>query len=143
MDNENKEDVFSLKLNEEGRSSLYRYLNLVRYFTVLGWIFSVVIIVRDAFLLFQDYSYYQDSFLRMYYQLYPFGSLIATAAFLFQLIYVSRTGKKMRSALQHHDEKQFNLAFRYFNLSLFTAIIITVISLLMVAADMCIIFFFQ
>jgi hypothetical protein len=141
MDNENKNELFSLRLNEEGVGYLLRYIKLVLIFIILGWLFTLVVITRDIFLLIQDYSVYENTTIRTYYQLYPILSLAATTIFIFQLIYGQKLARRLKIAIHHSDEMVFNSAFRYFNLVLLTAIIITFISLLMIALDFYIVFF--
>jgi len=135
MDNESKDELFSLRLNDEGTRHLLRYIKLLRSFIVLGWIFTVIVVARDIFLLQLDYSVYQQEIMRLYYQLYPVVSLGATLAFIFQLIYAQHQAKKLKHSIAHADEKEFNSSLRYLNLSLFTSIILSAISLVMIVVD--------
>ena len=135
MDNESKDELFSLRLNDEGIRHLLRYIKLLRSFIALGWIFTVIVIVRDIFLLFLDYSVYQYEIMRLYYQLYPVVSLLATLVFIFQLIYLQQQAKKLKLSITHSDEREFNSSLKYLNLSLLTSIILSAISLAMIVVD--------
>ena len=41
MDSENKDELFSPRVNDEATQHLLRYIKLLRDFIILGWIFTV------------------------------------------------------------------------------------------------------
>ena len=99
MDTENKDDLFSIRLNNEGAAHLLRFAKHVKVFMIAGIALTVIILVRDLIALLRDRPAYSDSFFRIFFSIYPYLSLATAIAFILQLIYYQRLGKAVKYAI--------------------------------------------
>jgi hypothetical protein len=140
MDTENKDDLFSIRLNNEGAAHLLRFAKQTRTFMIAGIILTAIILIRDITALFDKRSAYSDGFFKIFFSIYPYLSLSAAIIFILQLIYFRKLGIALKYAIEHSDEISFNKAFANLVKGIWFAFLITVFSYLFVIGDLIIIF---
>jgi hypothetical protein len=122
MDTENKDELFSLKLNNNGIAHLQRYARLVRVYLVIGIVFILLALIQEVFMLIRMNRMSGDWLLNFYFTIYPVLMLIGIVIFVFQLVYFRKLSVFMQQAVQDSDELTFNSAFE--NLTRITWIVI-------------------
>jgi hypothetical protein len=143
MGKENTEELFSIKLNNEGVGHLIKFAKAVKLFSVVAILFIVIALVRDIVLLTGKRVGYTDSFLQFYFNIYPFVSLVFLAIFICQLIFYNKLNSAIQKAINHSDENAFNAAFKNLLQHAYFSIGISVISVLFTFADLIIVLRFR
>lgn len=143
MDNEYKEELFSLKLNSKGISYLLKYKRIAKLFFVLGIIVTLIVLVRNLIVLSDKRSDYKDDFLNIFFTIYPYLSLAGIVVFILQVIFYKRLATSLRYAIEHTDEVLFNDAFDNLVKGVWYAMLVSVFSLLFSIADIIIILKFR
>jgi hypothetical protein len=138
MDPENKNDLFSIHLNNEGASHILRFTKLVRIYLAIGIAFTLIALINDYFLIADLGRQYSSGYLNIYFKIYPFLVIIGVVIFILELIYFRKLGLSLRRAIQQTDENGFNQAFE--NLTSLTWVAIASSVLAIIYAVMSLIF---
>jgi hypothetical protein len=139
MDTENKDDLFSIRLTNEGAVHLLKFAKQVSVFMIAGIVLTIIILARDLIALLRDKPVYSDSFFRIFFSIYPYLSLAAAIAFVLQLIYYRKLGKAVKYAIEYSDEAGFNKAFENLVKGIWFAFLVTGFSFLFVMGDLVVI----
>ena len=143
MEKENTEELFSIKLNNEGVGHLIKFARAVKLFSIVAILFIVIALARDIVLLTGKRVAYTDSFLQFYFNIMPFISFAALVVFICQLIFYNKLNAAIQKAINHSDESTFNGAFKNLLRHGYFSIGVSMFSILFVTADLIVILRFR
>jgi choline-glycine betaine transporter len=143
MDTENKDELFSIKLNQKGISYLLKYARIVKLFFILGITVTLVVLARNIIALFDSRPNYNDDFLNIFFTIYPYLSIAGIIIFVLQIIFYKRLADSLQYAIVRSDEDHLNEAFANLVKGVWYAMFVSAFSLVFTIADIIILIKFR
>lgn len=125
MDERPSNDIFEIRLTDEGFFYIRRFVKIVRIAIALSIVSSVAILISSTknLLSFDPDLYDVSKWIKLQWKLYPYYLYIYVILVFIQVYYFWRFGKTMSKSLEHKNEKSFNESFRYLCINLSFAVL--------------------
>lgn len=114
MNDESHNDIFGLRLNEQGISYIRKFATFVRFVILTGVISSFFLCIIALGRIINDptdyieFNFWQTA----YYKSFPYFTLVLNILFLIQIYFYWRISQLLKEAVHNTNEIAFNESFR-------------------------------
>jgi len=113
MNEESNNDLFGLRLNEQGIRYVRKFAILVKFVVLTGAISSLFLFIISVGRIIDPVYYDQiDFWENAYFNVYPYFTIILTILLLFQLYYYWKVKFQLEEAIENKNEIVFNESFK-------------------------------